>query len=536
MAGILIVDDMPVIRSALVRILEQYDGNLTPVLQATNGEEAVQTAVQYRPDVILMDIKMPGLTGLQATAVIRKEHPTAKIVMLTAFNEFSYVQKALKLGARDYLLKPVRPKKLQALLKEIEQEIHNERRDLMTVEIVKDSLQKTMPVIETNLVENLIRGTQPEGATVEESLAYLGKRLNKPVVLVGKIDGFDDFIEGKTPQALQQVYISLVDLIRNLLPEPLHALVGYSNPGRIVAIISTNKPLSTIDEIRDLCDQIRHEVASQMSFTMTIGIGNAYDSLESVTISYAEANLARRFQTRQAKNHVIHIKDVQEKPIASGDSLTYRVQREQALVWAVQRNQKQKATELMNEIVDYLAQQYQHNPEAMKNHCAELVTLTSWGAMIAGADSSKTLAVLHRQVRAMTSWKSVSEVRSWALNSLAEMLAIVASLSKQRDVVQEAVDYIQGNYFRSDISLKEVATAVNISQSHLGSLLKTKLGMSYVKYLTSLRLEHAKTLLRATDRSVAHIAETVGYPNVTNFYRHFQKQEGITPAVFRQEI
>ena len=104
MAGILIVDDMPVIRSALMRILSEESALFSPVFEATNGEEAVALAHSHKPDVILMDIKMPAMTGLQATAVIRQELPNTKIVMLTAYNEFSYVQKALKLGARDYIL------------------------------------------------------------------------------------------------------------------------------------------------------------------------------------------------------------------------------------------------------------------------------------------------------------------------------------------------------------------------------------------------------------------------------------------------
>ncbi|MGB5059532.1 MAG: response regulator, partial [Candidatus Promineifilaceae bacterium] len=218
MSGILIVDDMPVIRSALVSILSEQTRDHGAIWEAANGEEAVQLARIHKPDIILMDIKMPGVTGLQATAVIRREQPDAKIIILTAYNEFAYVQKALKLGARDYLLKPVRPNKLLELLAEIYQEIEQERRDLRTVEIVKDSLQKTLPVIETNLVENLIRGTQPEGSSAEESLAYLGKRLIWPVVLVTKIDGFDALSQVQPSAAMQQLVSSLTKIIRQELP------------------------------------------------------------------------------------------------------------------------------------------------------------------------------------------------------------------------------------------------------------------------------------------------------------------------------
>ncbi|MCB8968259.1 MAG: response regulator [Ardenticatenaceae bacterium] len=128
MAGILIVDDTPVIRSTLLNILGKQETGFTQTWEAANGEEAVQLARTHKPDIIIMDIKMPILTGLQAASIIRQEHPDIKIVMLTAYNEFTYVQKALKLGVRDYLLKPVRPNKLLELLTEIRHEIEEERR------------------------------------------------------------------------------------------------------------------------------------------------------------------------------------------------------------------------------------------------------------------------------------------------------------------------------------------------------------------------------------------------------------------------
>ncbi|MCB8988922.1 MAG: response regulator, partial [Ardenticatenaceae bacterium] len=297
MSGILVVDDMPVIRSALIHILTNENSGVTAVWEAANGEEAIELARAHRPDVILMDIKMPGLTGLQATAVIRREQPDAKIVMLTAYNEFSYVQKALKLGARDYLLKPVRPNKLLELLADIHQEIEQEKRDLRTVEIVKDSLQKTMPVIEANLVENLIRGTQPEGTSAEESLAYLGKRLVWPVVLVTKIDGFDTLSQNQPTAVLQQLVTSLTKIVRQELPDPQRALVGYSYPGRIVAIVSTEMHLATAAQMRSLGEKICTAVAATLPFTVTIGLGKRYMALDSIPLSYAEANLARRYHS-----------------------------------------------------------------------------------------------------------------------------------------------------------------------------------------------------------------------------------------------
>lgn len=535
MTSILIVDDMPVIRSALTRIISQQNDIFSLVLEAANGEEAVKLARVHKPDIILMDIKMPGLTGLQATSIIQQEQPDVKIVMLTAYNEFSYVQKALKLGARDYILKPVRPQKLMQLLAEIRQEIQTEQREMRTVEIVKDSLQKTMPVIEANLVENLIRGTNPEGSTVDEMLAYLGKRLIWPVVLVTKVDNFDQFAQEHPQLTSKQVYTDLTQLIQRQLPDLNRALVGYSNPGRVVVIVSTEQLLANPEQIRAFCEQLRQIIADKMPFTVTIGMGKRYMGYESIPLSYAEANLARRYYSGTQGNRVIDLSDIQDRQPQTDSGSHYLVQKERELVEAVETNQMKEAQHLINEIVDYLSQRYYTQPDAMRNHCAELVTLVAWGAIGTGIDNPTVLALLHQQVRALPSWKTVPDIRAWTLNSLAEMMTLVQDSAQRQDPIQVAIAYIQENYQRSDISLQQVADEVNLSQSHLSSQFKMRTGSSYVRYLTTIRIDNAKKLLRTTDQSVANIAEVVGYPNTTNFYRHFQKHTGMTPAMYRQK-
>ena len=205
------------------------------------------------------------------------------------------------------------------------------------------------------------------------------------------------------------------------------------------------------------------------------------------------------------------------------------------LVKTIQLNQPQEAQQLINEIADYLSQRYQTRPEAMKNHCAEMISLVAWGVIGTGSDEPTVLNVLHQQVRSLTSWQTIPEIRAWTLNSLAEMMTLVQGGSQQQDAVQTAVAYINKNYQRSDLSLKEVAEAVSLSQSHFSSQFKVKTGASYVKYLTSVRVDEAKRLLLTSDHSVASIAQIVGYPNVTNFYRHFRRDTKMTPAAYRQK-
>ena len=129
-------------RQTIARIVAREKTELYPIVEASNGEEAVELARRILPDIVLMDIKMPGMDGLQATAIIREELPATKIIILTAHDEFSYVQKALKLGAVDFLLKPVRPVKLIEVLNEVYGQLIAERRDLLEVAETRTYLQK----------------------------------------------------------------------------------------------------------------------------------------------------------------------------------------------------------------------------------------------------------------------------------------------------------------------------------------------------------------------------------------------------------
>ncbi len=526
MAGLLLADDTPIVRSAIARIIAREKGELGPIVQAGSGDEAVELARRIRPDIVIMDIKMPGLDGLQATAIIREELPDTKVIILTAYDEFPYVQKALKLGAVDFLLKPVRPAKLIEVLDEVHRQILAERRQVWEAAETKTSLQKTLPLLEASLVDQLVHGRSPGRAAIAASLRQLGKTLSWPAVLVAVVDNYDTL-------GAANAYSSLTELSPSVIGKTETFLVGFNPPGRVIAIVSTDHHLAAVDQLRQLGSIIQQALEIQLNRSVVLGIGHRYADIEAIPISYAEASLASRHYTAGAQQYVIHIEDIDE--INDRKKLAYPVQLEYQILQSVRQGQIEACGDLLNQMLDQLTYQFRRKPEIFRSRLTELIALIARTIIDMGAGKLDVLDLSHQQVATLYSLDTVNDMRAWALRSFAELTAAIpAGHAAGTDSVQRAIDYIHRHQSQADLTLGQVADVVSLSPSHLAHLLKERVGLNYRNYLIALRMEEAKRLLRTTDRTIASVAESVGYENATSFYRLFQRETGSTPAAYRR--
>ena len=155
MIKLLIVDDEQIERDGMKAILERAFPDLN-IEQANNGSKAIEMAKNFAPDLILMDIQMPGINGLEAVEHISKDHPQIKFIMVTAYDTFQYVQTALKLGAKDYILKPSKVSEIRETIGKVLREIEEERELLARNHSRKEMLQKTLSLVETDVVTQLL--------------------------------------------------------------------------------------------------------------------------------------------------------------------------------------------------------------------------------------------------------------------------------------------------------------------------------------------------------------------------------------------
>ena len=166
---IMLVDDEEEVRTSIIRKIDWQDAGFEVIGDAENGKEALEKIEQNEPDVVLTDIRMPYMDGLEMAENIRQRYPSIKIVIFSGFDEFEYAKKAIKLNVIEYILKPVNVEELTAILKKIKKNLDEEIEQKRNVTLLRESYIKSLPALREHFLNDLIQGGMEE-TQIEEKL------------------------------------------------------------------------------------------------------------------------------------------------------------------------------------------------------------------------------------------------------------------------------------------------------------------------------------------------------------------------------
>ncbi|MCB0211893.1 MAG: response regulator [Anaerolineae bacterium] len=248
MPSLLVAEDISIIRSNVIKIITQEKPDIQPIIEATNGREAIRLVEQTRPDIILMDIKMPELNGLEATRLIHSRYPAIKTIILTAHDDFLYAQQALRLGAADYILKPVRPNQLLVALSQVQNQIRQEQKQRENIYKLAHRQQlrseEEFSTLKEDFQGDYNVSPQAEGP-VQQAIAYIQNNLSHPELslnmVANAVNLSTSHLAFLLKTALGISYVQYVNYLRleqaKLLLKTTHMsiaavseMVGYATP------------------------------------------------------------------------------------------------------------------------------------------------------------------------------------------------------------------------------------------------------------------------------------------------------------------
>jgi two-component system, response regulator YesN len=508
MMKLLIVDDEQTEREGLQAILQKAYPELI-LNQAKNGKIAVQMAGEFKPNLILMDIKMPGMDGLEAVERISADYPDIKFVMVTAYETFDYARIAIKLGVKDYILKPSKANEIIATVGKVLKQAEAERKSLATGKLQQVALQKALTLLETDVVTQLLFDHVHE-VHLDRLVEMLEiKSTNEKFVMLVLL-----------PSGAEKFYSAIKEKIRKTKSGWVGALYGHQIP----IIIFRDPDKSFRSQAAFLAKEILSLAKSDLEIGWFVGIGNVYGSLDQIRQSYQESLIATMDTMLPGK-----FRFYAEVPILGGvDVGKLTKQREQQFFDQIRLGQwEQVRMYIMN-----LIQRYENegiNLLETQQRVLELLWIASRVMSEMGVEMETPRYLFQaqdcRQLRAETS-SLLNRMRQSYVEHYERLEA---------DSIHQIKQYIL-EHSHEDISLDTLGKKVGLSPIYISKIFKEKLGVNYIDFLTECRIGKAKKLMSDPEKSIKEITYEIGYHEPNYFSKVFKKMCGTSPKEYQKAL
>ncbi|SFL36560.1 response regulator transcription factor [Pelosinus propionicus] len=534
MYTLLIVDDEQLERQALHFIVSQKCPTIKVIGETGDGKSAVQIAATHKPDIVLMDIRMPEMNGLEAAKRIRALSPDTIIIMLTAFDEFSYAKQALTIGVVEYLLKPVRPDDIMHTLELTIQRVEELKRKKQEEASLRKSVEDAIPFIQMSFVYDLISGNIKEMEHFQERSRFLGMRVDPGVVLVIDVDNFKQLTSSDSELEKQMIKQKIHKLISSVAgDDALVTPFGSDNLIVLLGFAEVESEERIKDNAHKVAADIQECIAQAMNISITIGIGRYYDDPREIHKSYLEALHAQRQRFYLGDSQIIHVEDV---PYLTTGPFNYPFHYERNVLDKVRCGDRKQAKEALHELLDGIFSS-KANMDTIKACVLELLIVLSRSAVEGGANIEQLTLLNLNCINHLNECNNKTQVEAWMLASLDHFMdnMLENRSSMNLRVINKACDYIVKNYHKN-ISLEEVAQTVHLSPFYFSRLFKQEKGYNFVDFLTKVRIEKAKKMLQNPDFTAVRIAAEVGYQDASYFSRVFRQTMGMTPNQYRNEF
>lgn len=543
MYKLILVDDEQEVREGILKKVEWEKYGFDIVGQAENGREALEIAERTDPDVVITDIKMPFMDGIRLSEELSKRFPTTKVIILTGFDEFEYAQKAVKLNVVEYVLKPVSANELVEILSRVKLLIDEEKAKKEDINTLKEYYVKSLPILREKFMTTLITNKLHRSEIMEKAQSYnLDLNGNGFMVSVVSLDynlssaedeEYKELNEvSSEPNEMELIKVSALNLCSEIAAKNELGIV-FLQDDKIVVIAVSKQALveQFVGKTLNSLEEIRTSAEKYLKSTVTIGIGTVCSEVNEISISYKAALSALDYRIVLGSNRTIFIEDIEPKAV---EKVTFDELKERALTSSIKVGTEAE----IGETIDNLFKEVIEIKASIKDYqiyLLEILTTITKIAKNSNVDMDDIFGNNYNFFVELYKFNDINEVKSW-VKDIALKLSNYITKDRQDTVkliVRQAKDYAKDNYNDSEITINKICEHLHISPTYFSLIFKRETKTTFINYLTKIRMEAAKELLRTTDKKTFEIAEKVGYSEPNYFSYSFKKNFGISPSEYR---
>jgi two-component system response regulator YesN len=524
MYKLVIVEDERDVRRRIISLLEKAGKNFELVAEYENGIDAYDGILGDNPDLIITDIRIPYINGIEMVKKVREVLPLVKVGIITGYNEFDYAKEAANLGVLGFISKPVTLEDISALLQKAQAALDSEYVTATNLSQLETFYENSLPIIRENDLYRL-SGMSQVSPAFEDKLKYNDIDLQYRFFAMCVFD-FDKALEGG-PERYDLAFSS----VRKVVSEEFKDVCNiemFNRYENLCIILKTDEelPISALEKVLE-CVILR--VSRYSDMPLSVGISNLYGNDKNFAKMMKEARRALEYRGVMGGHKVFFFGNA--KPISAA-KLVVDDNTLKELGYLVRFQSAEECVAAMHDVKQQLAA-----ADAQNSYFFVLTGMLN--VLIKACDDLEGLYVryggqdsLYRRLFEIKTTDEMDAYFEELIYTIRELNDEVIVDNVERNL-QKVVAYMGAHFCDPDISFETMAGEVNFSVSYISALLKRKLNTSFVKRLTGLRMEKAKELLSNPSLKIIDVAEQLGYNDSYYFSHCFKKYTGVSPKEFR---
>lgn len=543
MLKLLIVDDEPFTREGLRYHFNWEKYGIEVAGEADDGTTALEQIDRLRPDIVITDVRMPDMDGLEMARRIKASHEAIKIIVVSAYDDLGYVKSALKVNAVDYILKPIDRRELGTVMEQVTHVINGENEEKKRIQKMSAKLLQSMPVLREKFLMTLVRDGIECETDIAGKIAFLELDLPMDIdysVLAVEVDDKAVTLEPMSERDRQLTSFAVINICDELISGAFTGMTYESRPGEYICLLgcrvsgAANNVVCETEERRySLIGDIRAKLSECLKLSVTIGVGPLVHGLTNVNKSYEKArdNVCQRLFL--GKNRIISIDslDTGDDESESFDfSLLNRV------VNLLRGSDESRLTAAVGDFFQALSRRKCATEKYCVNICFQLILAAGRQLMELGIeadglrDESEVWNVLFRL-------ETIGEMQSLVTDYLLERHRLICEKRshKSRNVIDRIKQVIEERY-NENLSIKDIGKEVYLSTTYLCMIFKQETGETVNDYMTRVRIEQAKKLLCDPAIRLCDICHEIGYTEPGYFSKIFKKYTDLSPTEYRQNV
>lgn len=529
---VFLVEDEVIIRSGVKKSINWEQEGYEFVGEASDGELAYPMILKEKPDILITDIRMPFMDGLELGRLVKKELPDIKILILSGYDEFEYAKKAIKIGVTEYLLKPISAAKLTEVLNAVADTIRQENEEKNLLETYFAEMRENTERDKMKLFEKLLIGDLSMGESLEAGERFgmnLGASCYK-VVLFKILANLENHV-----YAEQMVdACSAVEQAASMM-EGVYVFQRGVEGWAFLLTAQDEKSMEQSAKI--LYQNLKQAMKNYTQLEYFGGIGSTVPRIRSLKQSFREADRAFAARFVEEANQIISQKEFENSQMEDGLKMQGVVQigkSREMLQKFLSNGTREEVKAFSDAYISRIEEENIRSTMVRQYVVIDVcIVILSFCERISSANRLQEEA--EELQKMMQKIHSLSEIKKYVVRLLNEAIELRDAESGRRysDLIAAAKKEIENHYMTEEISLNTVAISVGMSPSYFSSIFSKEAGKTFVEYLTEVRIEKAKEFLMCSSMKTSEIGYEVGYKDPHYFSYIFKKVQGCSPKEYR---